>query len=120
VVWITPRWYGVVKQWMAKRLEAETDHLFLNQHRRPLTVDGIQYRLRVHCQAANIQLTCHQLRHTFARRLAEQGMPTESIAELLGHQPINKLTIFLNRHSLLKRPSRSWIPATLSLVRTSR
>jgi site-specific recombinase XerD len=85
VVWITPHWYEAVKQWLAQRPQAETDHLFLNQHQRPLTVAGIQYRLKQHCKVANIQLACHQLRHTFARRLAEQRMPTESIAVLLGH-----------------------------------
>jgi len=85
VVWVTPRWYSAVQQWLAQRPQAETDHLFLNQHQRPLTVAGIQYRLKQHCKTANIQLTCHQLRHTFARRLADQRMPTESIAELLGH-----------------------------------
>ena len=89
IVWVTPRWYGALKKWLAQRPRAETDHLFLNQHQRPLTVAGIQYRLKQHCQAANIQLTCHQLRHTFARRLAEQRMPTESIAELLGHANVS-------------------------------
>jgi site-specific recombinase XerD len=89
VVWVTPRWYDLVKQWLAQRPQAETDHLFLNQHQRPLTVAGIQYRLKQHCKAANIQLTCHQLRHTFARRLAEQRMPTESIAVLLGHANVS-------------------------------
>jgi site-specific recombinase XerD len=89
IVWITPRWYGAVKQWLNQRPQAETDHLFLNQHQRPLSVAGIQYRLKQHCKAAKIQLTCHQLRHTFARRLAEQGMPIESIAELLGHANVS-------------------------------
>lgn len=89
IVWVTPRWYDALKKWLAQRPPAETNHLFLNQHQRPLTVAGIQYRLKQHCQAANIQLTCHQLRHTFARRLAEQRMPTESIAELLGHANVS-------------------------------
>jgi site-specific recombinase XerD len=89
IVWVTPRWYGALKKWLAQRPRAETDHLFLNQHQGPLTVAGIQYRLKQHCQLANIQLTCHQLRHTFARRLAEQRMPTESIAELLGHANVS-------------------------------
>lgn len=89
IIWITPRWYDAVKQWLAQRPQTETDHLFLNQHQRPLTVAGIQYRLKQHCKAANIQLACHQLRHTFARRMAEQRMPTESIAVLLGHANVS-------------------------------
>jgi site-specific recombinase XerD len=35
--------------------------------------------------AAGVSITCHQLRHTFARRLADQRMPIEGIAKLLGH-----------------------------------
>lgn len=89
IVWLTPYWYNVVRQWIGQRPESETDHLFLNQHRRALSVAGVQYRLRQVCQQAGIQLTCHQLRHTFARRLAEQQMPTESIAELMGHEQVS-------------------------------
>ena len=85
LVWVTPRWYGVVQAWLAQRPAAGTDHLFLNQHGRPLSVAGIQYRFKRYCQQAGVHLTCHQLRHTFARRLADERMPTESIAQLLGH-----------------------------------
>ena len=86
--WVTPYWYEVLTQWLAVRPEAKTDTLFLNQHQRPLSVSGVQYRLKQYCQRAGIQLTCHQLRHTFARRLAEQRMPVESISQLLGHAQI--------------------------------
>ena len=88
VVWVTPRWYGLVQRWLQRRPASDSPHLFLNQHQRPLSVSGVQYRWRGYCQAAGVHLTCHQLRHTFARRLAEQGMPTESIAELLGHRQV--------------------------------
>jgi site-specific recombinase XerD len=48
-------------------------------------VAGVQYRLKQYCQKAGVQLTCHQRRHTFARRLVEHGMPVDSLAKLLGH-----------------------------------
>jgi len=85
IVWVTPYWYEALTQWLALRPQTQTSHLFLNQHQRPLSVSGVQYRLKQYCKAAGIHLTCHQLRHTFARRLAEQRMPTESIGQLLGH-----------------------------------
>ena len=85
IAWVTPYWYESLTQWLALRPQAETNHLFLNQHRQPLSVSGVQYRLKQYCEQAGIHLTCHQLRHTFARRLAEQRMPTESIGQLLGH-----------------------------------
>lgn len=86
--WVTPYWYDVLTQWLAVRPEAKTNSLFLNQHQQPLSVSGVQYRLKQYCERAGIQLTCHQLRHTFARRLAEQRMPVESISQLLGHAQI--------------------------------
>lgn len=85
IAWVTPYWYETVSQWLAVRTHTETTVLFLNQHKRPLSVSGVQYRLKQYCRQAGIYLTCHQLRHTFARRLAEQRMPTESIGQLLGH-----------------------------------
>lgn len=88
IVWITPRWYDVLTRWLQQRPAGQSDRFFLNQHGRPLSVSGIQYRLKGYCQLAGIQLTCHQLRHTFARRLADQRMPTESIGHLLGHAQI--------------------------------
>ena len=85
IVWVTPHWYAVMEEWLAVRPATESEQLFVNQHRRPLSVSGIQHRLKQHCQRAGIQMSCHQLRHTYARRLAEQRMPTESIGQLLGH-----------------------------------
>lgn len=88
VVWLTPRWYQEVDAWVVIRPESDCDTLFLNQHQRPLSAAGVQYRLKQGCAAAGVQFSCHQLRHTFARRLAEQRMPTESIAKLLGHESV--------------------------------
>lgn len=87
-VWLTPYWYAVVQAWQAQRPAVGCDQLFLNQHGQKLSVGGVQYRLRQVCAAANVKLTCHQLRHTFARRLAEQGMSTESIGFILGHRNV--------------------------------
>lgn len=88
IVWITPYWYSLVAQWLAVRPVKDNDFLFLNRRGQPLSVRGIQHRLQTHCQQAGIQLSPHQLRHTFSRRLAEQRMPIESISKLLGHAQI--------------------------------
>jgi site-specific recombinase XerD len=88
IVWLTPYWYTVLSVWLTQRPPAESDHLFLNQHQRPLSVAGIQFRLKQYCRQADIDISCHQLRHTFARRLADQSMPIESISALLGHAQV--------------------------------
>lgn len=88
VVWLTPRWYEKIMAYQQMRPESKNVTIFLNHRGQPITVNGIQYRLRQYCSEANLCITCHQLRHTFARRLANQNMPIESISKLLGHQEL--------------------------------
>lgn len=88
VVWLTTRWYEQVVAYQQVRPESEEEMMFLNQRGQPIKVNGIQYRLRQYCSEADVYITCHQLRHTFARRLANQKMPIESISKLLGHEEI--------------------------------
>jgi site-specific recombinase XerD len=85
VVWLTAETVVHLERWRQVRPESDSPVLFLNRHGRRLSVAGVQYRLQQYCQQAGVQLTCHQLRHTFARRLVEHGMPVDSLAKLLGH-----------------------------------
>jgi len=95
IVWLTPRLYATVQTWLHERPDSHHPHLFLNQHGRPLSVSGVQYRLKQHTQRASIHATCHQLRHTFARRLVEQGMPIEGISKLLGHAQVRTTEVYI-------------------------
>jgi len=131
IVWVTPYWYAVLEQWLAQRPEVETGHLFLNQHERPLSVAGVQYRLRQYCERAGIHLSCHPLRHTFARRLAEQRMPTESIGQLLGHAQLTTTQrytagadpdlrdVFLETMNVLEEQAPVPAPSLAALPRTT-
>lgn len=85
IVWLTVETMFHVQEWLEERPEKESDELFLNQHGRPLSVSGVQYRLGQYSERVDFKVSCHQLRHTFARRLAEQKMPIDSLAKLLGH-----------------------------------
>jgi integrase/recombinase XerC len=94
MVWLTPPAYAAVQAWLRQRPSSSSDHLFLNQHACPLSEAGVQYRLKQHAKRAGLQVTCHQLRHTFARRLAEQEMPVESLSKLLGHAQVQTTQIY--------------------------
>ena len=96
IVWLTAPWRQLLANWLAVRPPAVAQTVFVNQHQRPLTVDGVQFRLRQYCQRAGIEVTCHQLRHTLARRLAEQRMPIESISRLLGHAQVTTTQRYTN------------------------
>ena len=108
MAWLTSEGMRPVQQWLPYRPASSTNYLFLNQHGQPLSVSGVQYRLKQACQQAHLQVTCHQLRHTFARRLAEQGMPIESLAKLLGHRSIQTTQLYIDgadptlRHDFLR------------------
>lgn len=88
IVWLTRESYRFLQQWLRKRPENGQTALFLNHRGQPLSVAGVQYRLKQYCQKTGIKITCHQLRHTYARRLVEQGMPIDSLAKLLGHNDL--------------------------------
>jgi integrase/recombinase XerC len=84
-VWLTADTVAHLDGWVQVRPASDDPALFLNHHGQGLSVAGVQYRLKQHCQQAGVHFTCHQLRHTFARRLVEHGMPIDSLAKLLGH-----------------------------------
>ena len=66
------------------------DYFFWNQKRRhrPLSVKAIQKKMERYAQAAQIEASCHSLRHTFASNLLEEGAAIVSIKEFLGHESI--------------------------------
>ena len=88
IVWLTAEIVHQVQHWLQHRPQSDSPCLFLNQHRRSLSVSGVQFRLKQYCQRAGVHLSCHQLRHTFARRLVEHKMPVDSLAKLLGHNDL--------------------------------
>jgi site-specific recombinase XerD len=103
IVWLTPQTWMYVHYWLQGRPERKSKALFLNQHKRRLSVAGVQYLLKQYCKKADVQVTCHQLRHTFARRLAEQGMPVESLAKLLGHNDLHTTQRYIDGADLTVR-----------------
>ena len=96
VAYLSAQTLTAVRAWLRERPQTTAAALFLNRFNQPLTVTGIQWRLRVHCRKAGIWLTCHQLRHTFARHLIEAGVPITTIQRLLGHSRIRLTETYLH------------------------
>lgn len=96
LTWLTQEAWLELAAWLKVRPESQSQVLFLNQHGRPLSVSGVQYRLKRYRQQTGLDLTCHQLRHTFARRLAEQHMPVDSLAKLLGHNDLQTTQLYID------------------------
>jgi len=53
-----------------------------------VTVAGIQERVGQYAQRCGVDVTCHRLRHTYGRWLAEGEMPVLALSRLLGHASI--------------------------------
>ncbi len=96
IVWLTSEAMRSVQAWLTERPESQASTLFVNQHGRSLTTNGVRYRLNQYCQQAQVKVTCHQLRHTFARRLAEHNMPIDSLAKLLGHRSLQTTQLYID------------------------
>jgi integrase/recombinase XerC len=66
------------------------DPLFWHTADRPATYYWFQYQLHRLGQAAGVEhLSPHRLRHTFATRLINQGVPITTIQKLLGHRHLS-------------------------------
>jgi site-specific recombinase XerD len=96
IVWCVPWLLTALNDWLAVRPMVDATHVFLNRKGHPITVSGIQYCLKQYTQTAGVTITCHQLRHTFARRLAEKSLPVDSLAKLLGHNQLETTQRYIN------------------------
>jgi site-specific recombinase XerD len=46
-----------------------------------MTVNGVQERLRHYTSKLGVSISCHQLRHTYARQLVEHDLPVTTLAK---------------------------------------
>ncbi len=74
-----------LRRYLAERPTVADDHVFLSYQHAGLSTTAIHKRLMAYRGAAGVQLTAHQLRHTFANDLVRAAVPVTSIQKLLGH-----------------------------------
>lgn len=88
VVPLTPHLVQLWETWLDQRPAVEDDAVFVTRRKRGISVRGIQDRLTHYGRQAGIKVTCHQLRHTFGRRMAEGRMPLPSLSKMMGHAQV--------------------------------
>jgi len=82
---LTPDLVQLWETWLDQRPVVEDEALFVTRRKGGISVRGIQERLAHYGRQAGIKVTCHQLRHTFGRRMAEGQMPLPSLSKMMGH-----------------------------------
>lgn len=95
VVPLTPDLVQQWEAWLEQRPEVITDALFVTRRKQAISVRGIQERLSHYARQAGLTVTCHQLRHTFGRRMTEGEMPLPSLSKLLGHAQVTTTQVYI-------------------------
>lgn len=93
---------------------ANEDHLFLAETRTPLTKNGIEMlfkRLRERAGITHKRVSSHILRHTFAIRYLVLGNDPFSLQELLGHEDIATVKLYMHMNdTLVQEQKRKYSP----------
>jgi len=85
----------LLNEYIVGRPTKTEEKVFLNRRGKPITITGIQLQLAKYCRQANIWVTCHQLRHTFACRMITAGVPVTSVQKMLGHTSIRTTQLYV-------------------------
>jgi len=82
-------------QWLVQRPATDSDLLFITRRNQGFSTRGVQERLAHYARQAGVEVGCHQLRHTFGRRLAEGEMPLLSLSKVLGHESVTTTQVYI-------------------------
>jgi len=95
VVYLSKTAARLLSEYLSERPAQSEKRVFLNRRGKPITITGIQLQLAKYCRQADIWVTCHQLRHTFACRMIAAGVPVTSVQKLLGHTSIRTTQLYV-------------------------
>jgi integrase/recombinase XerD len=95
VVYLSAASAQLLDEYVEQRAEDSPARVFLNYQGQPISVTGIQLRLAHYCRQANIWVTCHQLRHTYASRMIAADVPITSVQKLLGHASVTTTQLYV-------------------------
>ena len=96
VVYLSAQTLSALEAWLAVRPRAEDQAVFVSRFEARLKINSIQVLLGRYCRKTGVWVTCHQLRHAFARHLVEAQVPIASLQKLLGHAGIRTTQTYLH------------------------
>lgn len=94
-VYLSPQAEHSLRTYLAQRPPVTSDFVFVSYLADGLSTTAIHKRLMHYREQADISLTAHQLRHTFANDLLNAAVPVTSIQKLLGHAWLETTQIYV-------------------------
>jgi len=83
--------------YLAERTAAEGERpLFWNRFGNPITTAGVENRVKMYAERSGVVVTCHRLRHTYARWMVEGGVPILALARLMGHSHLQSTQRYID------------------------
>jgi site-specific recombinase XerD len=94
-VYLSPQAERLLRAYLAERPRVASEFVFLSYQHAGLSTTAIHKRLMRYRTQAEVTLTCHRLRHTFANDLVSVDVPVTSIQKLLGHRWLETTQIYV-------------------------
>jgi site-specific recombinase XerD len=84
-VYLSPQAERTLRAYLRERPHVVSTFVFLSYQEDRLSTTAIHKRLMVYRAQAEVKITAHRLRHTFANDLVSVEVPVTTIQKLLGH-----------------------------------
>lgn len=84
-----------LRTYLKDRPQTTSEYVFLSYLGAGMSTTAIHKRLMRYRQQAEVQLTAHRLRHSFANDLLSAGAPVTSIQQLLGHRWLETTQVYV-------------------------
>src|SRR5690606_17958360 len=91
---------GAIDQWIIERAKsrfADSRYLFVSRKSAHAGKRSAVKMIQRVCKTSGVQFTCHQLRHTFAKRIIDETGNIKKAQELLRHKHTSSTEIY-TRH----------------------
>ena len=94
-VYLSPQSEQVLRLYLFERPKVACEHVFLSYQMKGMSTTAIHKRLMRYRAQANVYLTAHRLRHSFANDLLCADVPVTTIQKLLGHRWLETTQIYV-------------------------